>query len=107
MSQLGEYRHVVPRYPPFRDLALFHTKNRPKIKLYFLPRGRKRPHLSSLGAFVRCPYGHEVSLSNEVCESLNGIRKHCCVLPAKVLKLFKTPDIEIRGRLAMTDNIRS
>ena len=94
MSQLHEYRCVVPRYPPLCNLALLHAENCPKIKSHFPPRRREWPQLSPLGALVRCPYGHEVALGNEVRERLDGIRKDCRILPEEFLVLLTAPDVD-------------
>src|SRR5262245_33407388 len=107
MPQLRQYRQVVPRYPPLRDLPVRDPEDSTKVEARFLSRRRKRSHLALLGSLVARPYGYQIAFSHEVLERLYGIREDCRVLPQELFHLLPVPDIEPRSRLAMTDDVGS
>ena len=107
VTERAEYRHVVPGHPPLCDLSALDAEHRPEIK-FRLGTGRwKGTHGSLLCAIIRRPGRYQIPLGDQMCDRLNRVGKDRRVLTEKFLKLIKTPNVDARSRLAMSNDVRS
>jgi hypothetical protein len=107
VPQLRQRGKIVPCHPQLRELAVANSENTAEVDLHLLMRGREGTHLILLRPLVRCPKRHQVTFGYKMLERLVGIRKHRSVLLQKLDELLPTPDIDIRGGLAVANEVSS
>ena len=76
VAERAEYRHIVPRHPPLRDLSSLDAEHRPKIKFRFGTRRRKWTYWSLLCTLICGPCSYEIPLRDQKRNRLKGVGKN-------------------------------
>ena len=106
MTELHQGGEVIPRHPHLGDLAIFQAKDSTHLNLHSLAGRRKWSPLGRLRTREGPIKGDQIIFAYQESGCDSGIWSRRCILSKIALEIFEASNLNIRGRLAVTHEIR-